>query len=211
MLLELVLGVAVLTVAANLASGSPTAPERPVDIAPATSSVSSAEPVSLSVLPGRPGPNRFIAVMPTPPPEGTTTELVLLRLDTDQGTTRIPMRPEPGSPTPRFVADASLPAGSRWDATVVATAPAGAEVVRQRFVLALDASGLSEGRATPPLDPALVVAGLLLALGVLALGYALAGGVLPHTLADASRPALLGASAVAIILGLAVIVVGGPR
>jgi hypothetical protein len=109
------------------------------------------------------------------------------------------------------VADASLPAGSRWDATFVATAPAGTEVVRQRFVLALDASGLSEGRATPPLDPALVVAGLLLALGVLALGYALAGGVLPHTLADASRPALLGASAVAIILGLAVIVVGGPR
>ena len=52
--------------------------------------------------------------------EGTVVELVLQRLDQDVGSARIPMRQDSNSATPRFVADASLPAGTRWDATVVA-------------------------------------------------------------------------------------------
>jgi copper transport protein len=211
LLLELVLGVAVLVISANLTSGSPTALDRPIAISPAVSTTVSAEPVDFAILPGRPGPNRFVAELPTPPVEGTTVELVLLRLDVDQGGSRIVMWPDFQSATPRFVADGSLPAGSRWDATVVATGPGGAEAARQRFVLALDAEAISEGRATPPLDPGLVVAILLLILGILGSGYALAGGVLPRTLPDASRPALLGASVVGAALGLAILVLGGPR
>jgi hypothetical protein len=63
----------------------------------------------------------------------------------------------------------------------------------------------------PPIDPALLLAVLLLALGIAGLAFGLAGGVLPRTLPDASRPALLGASTVGALLGLAIIVVAGPR
>ena len=52
---------------------------------------------------------------------------------------------------------------------------------------------------------------LLLILGVLGLGYALAGGTLPRTLPDASRPAMIGASVAGVALGLAALVLGGPR
>ena len=51
LLVELVLGVAVLAITANLTSGSPTGSDRPVAIAPAPSSVVSAEPVSLASCP----------------------------------------------------------------------------------------------------------------------------------------------------------------
>ena len=211
LLLELVLAVAVLAITANLTSGSPTGSDQPVAIAPAPSSVASAEPVSLAVLPGRPGPDRFLAGLPPSPLEGTVVELVLQRLDQDVGTARVTMRPDFAPPTPTFVADAPLAAGSRWDATVVVTAPGGAEVARQRFVFALDSEGISEGRETPPLDPGLVAAVLLLVLGIVGLGFAVAGGTLPRTLPDASRPAVIGASAAGIVLGLAALVLGGVR
>jgi copper transport protein len=211
LLLELVLAVAVLAITANLTSGSPTGSDQPVAITPAPSSVVSGEPVSLAILPGRPGPDRFLAGLPPSPVEGTIVELVLQRLDQDIGTARMTMRPDFSTPTPTFVADATLAAGSRWDATVVVTAPGGAEAARQRFVFALDAEGISEGRATPPLDPGLVAAVLLLILGIVGVGYTVAGGTLPRTLADASRPAMIGASAAGIALGLAAIVLGGPR
>ena len=228
LLLELVLGVAVLAITANLTSGSPTGGDRPIAIAPAASSVVSAEPASLAILPGRPGPNRFEAGLPASVPQGTTVELVLQRLDQDVGNARIPMRQDSNSATPRFVADASMPAGSRWDATVVAsgpagagdstshdhlaaTAPAGVELTRQRFVFALDAQAITEGRETPPVDPGVAAAILLLLLGVIGLGYALAGGTLPRTSPDASRPAMIGASVTGLALGLAALVLGGPR
>jgi hypothetical protein len=121
------------------------------------------------------------------------------------------MRPDPASPTPRFVADASLPAGTRWDATVVATGLTGAELARERFVFALDGQAVSEGRAAPPIDPGLAAAILLLVLGVLGLGYALAGGTLPRTSPDASRAAMIGASVAGVALGVAALVLGGPR
>jgi len=50
-----------------------------------------------------------------------------------------------------------------------------------------------------------------LALGVAGLAFGLAGGGLPRWMPDASRPALLGASTVGALLGLAIIVVAGPR
>ena len=211
LLVELILGVAVLAITANLTSGSPTGGDRPIAIAPAASSVVSAEPASLAILPARPGPNRFEAGLPAPVAEGTVVELVLQRLDLDVGSSRVAMRPDPNSATPQFVADASLPAGTRWDATVIATGPTGTELSRQRFVFALDAQAISEGRDTPPIDPGGAAAILLLVLGILGLGYALAGGTLPRTLPDASRPAMIGASVTGVVLGLAALVIGGPR
>ena len=211
LLVELVLGVAVLAVTANLTSGSPTGGDRPIEIEPAASSVTSAEPATLAILPGRPGPNRFQAGVPRAPAEGIVVELRLQRLDLDVGSARMIMRPDESSLPPLFVADASLPAGSRWDATVVATLPAGTELARQRFVFTLDATGITEGRATPPIDPGILAAVLLLLLGILGLGYALAGGTLPRTLPDASRPALIGASIAGLALGLATILIGGPQ
>lgn len=211
LLVELILGVAVLAITANLTSGSPTGGDRPIAIAPAASSVVSAEPASLAILPARPGPNRFEAGLPAPMAEGTVVELVLQRLDLDVGSSRVAMRPDPNSATPQFVADASLPAGTRWDATVIASGPTGTELSRQRFVFALDAQAISEGRDTPPIDPGGAAAILLLVLGILGLGYALAGGTLPRTLPDASRPAMIGASVTGVVLGLAALVLGGPR
>ncbi len=211
LLVELVLGVAVLAITANLTSGSPVGQDRPVAIAPAPSSVVSAEPVSLDLLPSRPGPNRLAAGLIRPPVEGTVVELILQRLDADQGTSRITMRPDFTSPTPRFVTDTSFPPGSRWDATVTATEASGLEVARQRFVFAYDQTGLIEGRLAPPLDPFAVLALCLLVLGVLAVAFAAAGGVLPRTLPDASRPALVGAGLTGIALGFAALILGTPR
>ncbi len=209
-LMELVLGVAVVVATANLTSGSPTALDRPVAISPAVSTAVSAEPVGLGLLPGRPGPQRFVATLPTPPVEGTTVALTLLRLDASQGGSRIVMRPDFQAAVPTFVADGVLPAGSGWNATVVATEPSGVELARQRFAFTLDSDGVAEGRATPPLDPGLVVAVLLLVLGLVGFGYALMGGTLPRTTADAGRPALTVASLVGVGLGVAILVIGGP-
>ena len=136
-------------------------------------------------------------------------ELILQRLDAGQGGADDDAAGlQNGEPT--FVADATLAAGSRWDATVVVTAPGGAEVARQRFVFALDAEGISEGRATPPLDPGLVAAALLLILGIVGVGYTVVGGTLPRTPSDAGRPAMVGQRR-GVALGFAAIVLAGPR
>lgn len=211
LLLELILGVAVLAITANLTSGSPTGSDRPIAIAPAASSVVSAQPASLAILPAHPGPNRFEAGLQAPVIEGTVVELVLQRLDQDVGSTRVTMRPDHTTSTPEFVTDTNLAAGTRWDATVIATGPTGTELARQRFVFAFDGQAISEGRDTPPIDPGVAAAILLLILGVLGLGYALAGGTLPRTLPDASRPAMIGASVAGVALGLAALILGGPR
>jgi hypothetical protein len=201
----------VLAVAANLTSGSPTAQDRPVAIEPAASTTLSGASFSLDLLPGRAGPNRVGANVPAASAAGVVVELVLQPLDAEQGLSRVAMRSEPGTAQPRFVADVSLAEGSRWDATVVATSPTGTEIGRQRFVFALDADGISEGRAVPPIDPAMLLAILLLGLGIVGLAFGLAGGVLPRTIADTSRPALVGASTVGALLGLTMILVAGPR
>ena len=211
LLLELILGVAVLAITANLTSGSPTGGDRPVAIARAISSAVSAEPATLALLPGRSGPDRLVVGLPVAPAQGTVIEVDLQRLDLDVGSTRITLRPDFTRPTSTFLADSTFPSGSRWDATVVATDPSGAELTRQRFVFALDADGVSEGREAPPLDPGLVVAILLVVLGVVGFGFSVAGGVLPRTLPDAGRPAMIGASLAGLALGVAALVLGGPR
>ncbi len=96
---ELVLGVAVVVATANLTSGSPTALDRPVAMSTAVSTAVSAERVGLGLLPGRPGPQRFVVTLPTPPVEGTTVALTLLRLDASQG--RIADRHATGLPDQR--------------------------------------------------------------------------------------------------------------
>ena len=208
---EFLVGLAVLAIAANMTSGSPSAPDRPVGIEPAASTASSGLSLSMDLLPGRPGPNRVGVDLPTALAPGVVVQLVLQPLDTEAGLSRVTMNPEPGAAAARFAADASLAESSRWDATVVATSPTGTEIGRQRFVFALDAEGVSEGRAVPPIDPAILLAVLLLGLGIVGLAFGLAGGVLPRTLPDASRPAVVGASTVGALLGLAIIMVAGPR
>jgi putative copper export protein len=217
MAVELAIGVAVLAVAANLTSGSPDALDRPLGLAPAASTVTPGVAVSLDVLPGRPGPDRFGATIPAGSAQGVTATMILQRLDADQGIEPVPMRPEiAGSDAPagaavRFVGDVPLVADSRWDATIVVSDAAGRELGRRRFVFAVGATGLTEGQATPPVEPTAVLAMVFLALGALGIGFALAGGRFPRTTAAAGRLPVLGASCTGLVLGLAILVAGAPH
>jgi copper transport protein len=213
--LEAGFAVAVVGLAANVTSGSPTAEGRPIEISQA---VSSAAPGSLDaalgVQPGRPGPNRYLVRLSAIPAEGTTVELELQRLDQDLGTARLPLRiltSTFGPPGTVYVADGGqLGDTTSWDATVIVTAPDGSELSRRRFTFGLDGAEISQGRALPPLDPALFAGVALVGLGVAALAFGLAGGRLPRAAAGASRLAMIGGGAIGGVVG-AVILSGGPR
>ena len=214
--LEAGFAVAVVGLAANLTSGAPTSQRGAIQISEATST---AAPgligAAFGIQPGRPGPNRYLVRLSAPPAAGATVELDLQRLDQDQGLSRLVLRPAPAStfgPAGQvFVADGGqLGASTSWDAVVVVSDASGAEQGRHRFRFALDTAGISEGRAVPPLDPALAAGIMLLALGVSAVAFGLAGGRLPRAEAAASRAAMVGGGLVGGVLG-AVILSGGPR
>lgn len=205
--LEAALAIGVLVATGNLASGSPPAQERPVPIAPAVSSAGRTLDATLEIQPGRPGPNRFWVQL-ADPTAGGSVELVLQRLD-GTGDTRLRLRSaaEPG----RYVADGGLlPADSRWDGSVVLSDASGAETGRARFEFALDDESISEGRATPPLDPALLAALLLLVGALLGATYVLAGGGIPRVERRTGRLAALAGSAVGAVLGV-LLLTAGPR
>jgi hypothetical protein len=103
-----------------------------------------------------------------------------------------------------------LPANSHWDASVVVHDANGTELSRTRFAFALDGEGISQGRATPAIDPALIVAVLLLIGSVLGLAFGLGGGSLPRADRVTGRVALVGGSVVGLALGV-LIMLGGPR
>jgi copper transport protein len=202
----LALGVVVAT--GVLASGSPPAQELPIAIEPVASSVApGTSPPTLELAPGRPGPTQFTVTVPSVA-QGTTVELQLQRLDA-AGTSTVTLRPAamPGT----FQASGGLlPANSSWDSSVVLHDSNGSEVGRTRYAFALDATGISEGRATPPIDPAIVIAMVLLLGAVVAVAFAAGGGNLPRVDRAAGRVALIGGSVVSAFLG-AIILFGGPR
>jgi copper transport protein len=214
--LEAGFAVAVIGVAANLTSGSPTSEGRPILISEA---VSSAAPGSLGasfgVQPGRPGPNRYLVVLSSTPPAGSTVELDLQRLDVDEGLSQLTLRPDPtstdGPAGQVYVADGGqFGPNTSWDASVVVTDPAGTELGRHRFSFALGDEDISQGRSLPPLDPALLAGIALVGLGVVAVAFGLAGGRLPRAAAGASRLAMVAGGLVGGLAGAAILS-GGPR
>jgi hypothetical protein len=212
--LEAGFAVAVVGLAANVTSGSPTAEGRPVPIAQAAgTAVAGVIDAQLAVEPGRPGPNRYVVVLSEPLPSGGMAELNLQRLDESIGLSRLMLRPASisGAPPDRaFIADGGqLGTDSSWDAAVVVMDGSGAEVSRRRFVFTVGADGIAEGRATPPLDPGVLAGILLLALGVVAVAFGLAGGRLPRAAAEASRVAMVSGGVVGCVVGAAILS-GGP-
>ena len=99
-----------------------------------------------------------------------------------------------------------LPAGSAWDATVVVSDADGAELGRRRFTFALGSSGLAKGQAQTLIDPGSVIAALLAIAGLVAAGWALAGGSLPLVERTAGRRALGVGAVVALPLALVLLV-----
>ncbi len=212
LLLELCLAVAVVVIAANLTSGSPTGTDRPVAIDPAGASPGS-QRVRLAIQPGRPGPNRYVVTLPAAPQAGSNVSLDLARVDGGAGSSTVPLSPDSTDASGRtlVVNVGEVPADSGWQATILVSAASGAEASHGVFDFAFDTDGLSAGRATPPIDPLLIVALVLLLGSLLAAGLSLAGRSLPRTLPATSRLAVLGGSLVGGVLGLAMLIGGTPR
>lgn len=203
------LAVAVLVATANLASGAPPASERPVPIAQTASSLAGTPGISFEIQPGRPGPNRFWAVIDGPATPGREIELVLERVDRLTGATRIELQPSTAG-ADRFVAEGGLlPGDSAWDASVVIREHA-REVARSRFAFTVDHLGIDEGRRAPLIDPTLLVAIALIAGGLLVLAYVLAGGPLPRVERRLGRQAMVAGAALGGALGI-IMLVAGPR
>ncbi|HEU4572720.1 MAG TPA: copper resistance protein CopC, partial [Candidatus Limnocylindrales bacterium] len=208
--IETGLAVVVVVVTAALTNGTPTADGRAIPLAPASTPAAADRSVStsLAIAPGRPGPNRFVAVV-TGTPSGTTARLSIARLDASAP--EMERRLVPTAAAGTYAADVpGLAADGRWTATVVVAAPDGAEVARQGFTFGFGPDGLTEGRATPPIDPATASAILLLAFGLLATVFAVAGGRLPRVEPRTGRLALLVGGPLGAAAGLAMLV-AGPR
>ena len=104
-----------------------------------------------------------------------------------------------------WIADAVvLPRGSRWDTTVRILSSAGAELSRQRFAFTLSETGIEDGREPGLFYVVLTLAGVLAAGGAVALGLGIGGMPLPRCESLASRVALLGGGAVAMLLGIVI-------
>jgi copper transport protein len=200
----------VLVATANLASGSPPGPERPVPLAASApagiaatggSATASAIVPTLAVEPGTPGPNAWWVTVPAAA-GADGIELRLDRLDRSAGAENVVrLRALPGSPGTWVATGALLPTGSRWGATVVASAR-GRELGRSTVAFAMGTSGLVAGRAGLAIDPGLGLAVLLVAASVLALSFALAGGRLPLVEGVAGRRALVGGGLVGACLAI---------
>ncbi|HET7026671.1 MAG TPA: copper resistance CopC family protein [Candidatus Limnocylindrales bacterium] len=199
----------VVVATAALTTGAPAVDGRAIPLAaaePAPASGSAGDmPVSLAVAPGRPGPNRFVGSVGGSMPEGTTARLMLDRLDAPAAPIEQPLvRGDAG-----YAADVGgFPADSRWDAVLVVSSADGAELARRRFVFGIGTGGLTEGRATLPIDPAVTAAILLFALGLLATVFAFAGGCLPRVEPRTGRLALLVGGPLGAALGAAMLLVG---
>lgn len=212
---EATLALAVVAITAVLASGSPAGPLRPTPIAEAPATTPVRLEASLSLLPARPGPNRVHVTVadahaqaqanPHSHDRAVSLELVLQRLD-QPGQTRVELQPAPSDPT-TYTTDVLTPPQSRWDASVRLTS-GGQEQARSRFVFAFDDTGLSAGRALPPIDPATMIALLLGGLAIVAATFALAGGAPPRTHGPTARYALLVGAVVAGALSLAALIAG---
>jgi putative copper export protein len=202
--LEAGLVVVVVVVGALLASGSPPGPLQPVPLAPA--GVASPTNITLSIEPARPGPQRFVATVgDASTAEAAAVDLHLQRVDVDQGTSLVIMRPDPNS-AHTWVSDGGLlTANSAWSLSVIAHDGAGVETARQRFDVTFGASGVTQGVADQGISLAILSGLVLLAMAVLALTMGLAGGSLPRTPARLGRWALIVGALIAGPLGLVLV------
>jgi copper transport protein len=192
-----------------LASGSPPAGEKPIAIAPAVSSAASSGPTpGFQLAPGRPGPTRFVVSIQAMA-SARQVELQLQRLD-QPGETRLELTPVVGVPGEFATGGGMLPAGSRWDASIVLRDGDGEERSRTRYSFALDASGVNEGRLGPAIDPVAIVAIVLLVAAALGLAFGLGGGVLPRVDPSTSRISVLAGSVLAAAVGATILLGGGP-
>jgi len=202
------LALAVLVAAATVASGAPPGLAEPTPITPAFSSAAAAD-ATLALEPGRPGPASYLVTLPTAPP---SAELVLTRLDAGSGSTRLPLMADPAvtGSRPGYRSDGgSIPAGSRWDATVVVHDTAGTETGRTRFVFAMGPEAVTEGVAEPAIDLGRLIGLALILAGALLLAFTLAGGTLPRVERRAGRLVAVTGSLIAAALGVLMLVGGG--
>ncbi|HEY7522578.1 MAG TPA: copper resistance protein CopC [Candidatus Limnocylindrales bacterium] len=202
---ECALALAAVAITGALAGASPPAPELPIRIAEAPSSAGAGGSATLELAPGRPGPNRFLVTLPAAG-AGGAAELRLQRLDSTLATTMA--LATTGNANQFAASGGSLPAGSRWDATVVVRGGDGQERSRTRFTFALDNASVAEGRAAPALDPGLLIAIGLLGAAALAGAYTLAGGVLPRVERFAGRAAVAAGAVAAAGVGLLILLTG---
>lgn len=202
--LEALLAMSVVVVTAALSTGVPAASHLGIELAPGAGTTP--DPIALELTPGRPGPNRAIVRLPGAP-SGVSAALDLVPITGTGAPLAADLRPAPDG---TYVADlGTLEPDSAWAASVVVTALAGGQATRT-FTFALDRETVSAGRATPPLDPTLVIAVLLTGLGAVAVVAGLARRRLPLVSPAESRIALLAGGAVGLGLGI-LLLVGGPR
>ena len=218
---EVLLATVVLVLTAALAITPPVDQPTGIGIRPIPDAFGEVAPgMSMEVIPGRPGLNRIVVT--TTDALATSSALELGLDDLGSGsTTRVPLVLEsmPGMShgaagmehatedgTIDWTADAIvLPAGSQWDTSVrILSGAGGKEISRQRFAFTVSDDGIDEGRLTSLVNPATVVAGLLILGGALGLGLALGGASLPRCEAAASRIALLAGGGIAVVLGVAI-------
>jgi copper transport protein len=217
LMFEVTAAAAVLVVTAVLATTPPTEEVNGVAIEPIPDAFGEVAPrMGMEVAPGRPGLNR-VAVSTSEAMGGVNLELALDRLD-DGSTTRVPLTHEgmigmegmdhtemdmgSSDGTIDWFADSIvLPAGSEWDTSVRILLTDGTEVSRQRFAFTVTDTGIDEGRVSTLLEPPVAIALLLVLGGALGLGLGLGGMSLPRCEAAASRLALLGGGATAVVLG----------
>ena len=218
--IEVMLATTVLVLTAALAITPPVDEPAGVSIEPIPDAFGTVAPgMSMSIIPGRPGLNQVVVTTTDALAASSTLELGLDRLD-DGSTTRVPLLLEgmagmdhgagttgvvhaTEDGTVDWVADAVvLPAASRWDTSVrILSEDGDTEISRQRFAFTLAQDGIEDGRLSSVVDPASVVAAVLVLGGGLGLGLGLGRASLPRCEAAASRIALLTGGGIAVALG----------
>jgi len=205
-----------------LASTPPVEEERGVAIEPIPDAFGAIVPdMTMRILPGRPGLNRVVVTTSDTLADAEGLDLALDRLD-DGSTTRVPLilkgiegmtdmaGMDHGSMALRnpdgsiaWTANAVvIPAGSRWDTSVIVVPSDAVGASRQRFAFAMTETDVGAGRVTNLLNPASLIAVLLLLGGSIGLGLGLGGLSLPRCEEFTSRVALVGGGAIAVSLGL---------
>ncbi len=211
---EAALAFAILVLTANLTSGSPTAEGRPIAITPVPTTAGTTIDAEFAVQPAQPGPNQLWVGLTKAPPAGATVSIVIQRLDATEGTSTLKLVPATAVPGVSGAAvytasGVSLAPNSEWDASVILTGADGTEVGRARFDYALGQDDLTAGAQIPLLDPALLVAIVLLAGGVIGFAFVLGGGRPPLVETGIGRRVLAVGSVVGGALGVLILV--GPR
>ena len=205
--LEAGIAAVVIVATASLTSGDPPALTRPVGIV----ATGSDGLVSLSLSPGRSGPN--LVVVSGPVPVGATVELTALAGSEPAVSTVLgPLDPLPGAAAARVravpgghVGATVTVAAGRWEAAVVL--PNGGAPVA-RFDFGLDATGVTEGREAPRVPPPLLAGIGLVVFALLAAALVARGLVPPLVDRRVGRISLAAFSLMGGGLGVAILTLG---